>query len=150
MAKQDPDEVEKRLRREAAEEALAEAADKDPQLADWLDYDFEKGMKDVLGMSTSELRKNLEKAIPDITDADVNEAQKAIRDAKRAAKGGFFSGPNPKEAERILMSSRGIREVAKKKSKGCAIIALLMVGGSTATSVGAIWAAAEVLSRVLS
>lgn len=149
MAKYDPEEVRKRLMREAAEEALAEAADNDPAVAKWLDDDFDKGITDLFGgTSPKDIQRELEKAIPDITEKDVREAQEAIRRAKKAAEGGWLSKPNPKEAERILMGVRGIREVRKRKSKGCAVVGalLLTLGGSTIGAV--LYGAAEIVSAL--
>lgn len=147
MAKQDPEEVRKRLMREAAEEALAEAADNDPAVAKWLDDDFDKGMTDLFGgTSPAAYRKALEQAIPGITDKDVEAAQKAIKEARKAAEGGFFRSPNPQEAERILMSVRGIREVKKQKeSKSCFIAALVLLGSASLSVWGLIEAGQALL-----
>jgi len=146
VAKQNDDEVRKRLMREAAEEALAEAADKDPAVAKWLDDDFDQGMTEIMGMSPTQLQRELNDALPGITSAEVREAQKAIRDAKAAAKGGWLSSPNPAKAEKILMSNRGIKEVRRKKGKGCAVIAVLLltIGGSTVAA--AIYGAVEIIA----
>lgn len=150
MGKMDPEEVRKRLMREAAEEALAEAADNDAAVAKWLDDDFEKGFGDIIGMSTGKLRDQLDKAVPGISEQEVREAQRAIAEAKRALDGGWLSKPNPKEAERILMGVRGIRELKKSKSeKSCFIAALLLLTGSGATVCGLIYGATEVVSALV-
>lgn len=150
MAKQNDDEVRRRLMREAAEEALAEAADAYPDVAKWLDDDFDKGFGEIIGMSPEKLREELRKAIPDVSERDIREAQQAIVDAKKAAKGGWLNKPNPLEAERILMGVRGIREVkARKEEKSCFLALLLVVSGGLATAVGLAYGAAQAVAAVL-
>lgn len=150
MAKQDNEEVRKRLLREAAEEALREAAEKDPGVAQWLDDDLDKGFQEILGMTPGKLQEELGKAIPDITEKDIREAQKALADARKAAKGGFFSGPNPAEAERILMGVRGIREVRKaKEDKSCFLFALVLLSGGLTTIAGLAYGAVEAIAAIL-
>lgn len=135
----DWDEVEKRLKKEAAAEEIQAQAARDAVM----DRAFEKEAAEIFKLSPGEI-EDLIGNIPKITDADVREAQAAIAKAKRAMKGG-----NRAKAEKILMSNRGIKEVrAAKKGKGCTVVALLFLGSSV-TAIGTLWAAAEVLMRVI-
>jgi hypothetical protein len=145
MAKMDPDEVRRRLEQEAADEELARKLDSDPEFA----KDFDKSFERQLGELNTEF---LNKFAQDkgYSKSETEAMKRAVEKARRTAQGGWFSPGNPAEAEKILMSNRGIREARKSKGKGCAVIALLIFGGSAATSVGTIWAAAEIVSRVLS
>lgn len=150
MARQNDDEVRKRLMREAAEEALREAAEKDPGVARWLDDDLDKGFQEILGMTPKKLQEELGRAIPEITEKDTREALAALDQARRAAKGGFFSSPNPAEAERILMGVRGIREVKKsKENKSCFLFALVLFSGALATIAGLVYGAVEAVAAIL-
>lgn len=150
MAKQNDDEVRKRLMREAAEEALAQAADADPAVAKWLDDDLDQGFQEILGMSPDKLQAELSRAIPDISKEDIRAAQEALADARKAAKGGFFSSPNPQEAERILMGVRGIREVKKaKENKSCFLFALVLLSGGLVTLAGLVYGAVEAIASIL-
>jgi len=146
VAKQNDDEVRKRLMREAAEEALAEAADRDPAVAKWLDDDFDQGMTEIMGMSPTQLQRELNDALPGITAAEVREAQQALKDAQAAAKGGWLSSPNPGKAQKILKSNGLLNKLCKKKGGWCAVVAVLMltIGGSTVAA--AIYGAVEIIA----
>lgn len=136
----DWEEVEKRLKREAVEEeALKAQADRDAKM----DKAFDDEFGALFGMSTKAMQEEISKNIPDVTKAEVKEAMAAIAKARKELKRG-----NSNEAEKILMSSRGIREVQKNKSKGCAVILLLLVGASSSTALAIIAGAIEVIQAV--
>jgi hypothetical protein len=130
------------------DDALQEAIEKDPQLADYIDYDFERQIKQMTGVSMSDMRKV--KPGEGVSDADVDEAMEVIAKAKREAEGGVFRAKNPKKAKRTLENSKAVKKVSKKakKDKGCAVVALLMltIGGSAFGSL--VWGAVEVVSAL--
>lgn len=141
MAKQDPDEVSARLAREAAEEAFVNAANNDPAVAAWLNADLDEGMADIIGMSPSELQRELSKNLPGISDKEIADALRDARAAQKALKGGGWLGgkPDPKLAERIMMRNGKIIELNKKK-KGCAVLGLIGLG----SAVLSVWGLAEI------
>jgi hypothetical protein len=148
VAKQDPEEVRKRLMREAAEEALAEAADADPAVAKWLDDDFAEGMTEILGMSPGALQKELGKSIPGITDDEIKQAMRDAKAAQEAMKGkGFLGKPDPELAARILSKSKGLKKLAKAK-KGCAVVGLLLLVIGSSSLTAAIYGAIEAIAMV--
>src|SRR5688572_3811051 len=150
MAKMDPEEVEKRLKREAADEALAKLADQVPAVGHSMDDDFDKGMQEILGMSKSELQKELNKAVPGISQKEIDEAIRDAKAAQAAMKGsGWLGKPDPQLAERIMMRNGKISELRKQKNKGCAVITLagLIIGSSVLG--GLIYGAAEAFAAVL-
>ena len=130
------------------DKALQEAIEKDPQLADYIDYDFERQIKQMTGVSMSDMRKV--QPGEGVSESDVDEAMRVIEQAKRAAEGGVFRAKNPKKAKRLLDNSSAVKKVGKKakKSKGCVIAALLMltIGGGTFGSL--VWGAVEVVSAL--
>lgn len=145
----DPEEVEKRLKREAADEALAKLADQVPAVGHSMDDDFDKGMTEILGMSASEIQKELNKAVPGITDKEVKEAMRDIKAAREAAKGsGWLGKPDPQLAERIMMRNGKISELRKQKNKGCAVIGVLLLGIGASTVGAAVWGAVEVIGAL--
>lgn len=151
MAKQDDEAVRKRLMREAAEEALAEAADKDPAVSQWLDDDFEKGMTQIMGMSPSQLQEELNGAIPGISQREIDAAIRDAQAARRAIKGGFFSDPNPELAAKIMKKNGKLVKLHNaKKSKSCFIAGLVLISGGLTTLAGIALVAAEALSAVFS
>lgn len=146
MAKMDEDAVRRRLEQEAADEALARKLDADPDFAKDFDESFVRGFRgledDIIGRTAAELG---------FSDAQI---QKALADAQRArkvAKGGFFVNADPAKAERIIKANKVLHKVVKAKSeKSCFLFALVILAGSGATSVGIVWAAVDLLSRVFS
>lgn len=149
MAKQDPDEVEKRLRREAAEQALEEAAERDPGVAKWLDDDLERGFEEILGMNSKDLQKALSASIEGLTSAELDQALEDARRARKALEGGWFSKGDRKRAEKILMSNGKIKELGKKRGeKSCFIAGLLLVAFFGSAFAGVIWGAVEIVSAV--
>lgn len=145
MAKQDPEEIERRLKQEAEDEALAKKLDSDPQFAKDFDDSFVRGLSSI----DDELIERF--AQKKGYSASETEAMKAAaRRAAKAMKGGFFSAPRPEEANEIIMGNRGMREMKKAKGKGCAVVALLMVTVSGATTAAIIWGAVEAIAAVLS
>jgi len=136
-------------RQEEQDKALEEAQLREPQLADYLDWDFERQIKQMTGVSMDEMRKV--EAGGNVSERDIDEAQRVIAEAKRAAEGGIFRGKNPKKAEKMIASSRAVKKVGAKakKSKGC-VIAGLVFASSGATSIAIVWAAVDLVGRMFS
>lgn len=150
MAKQDPDEVSKRLLREAAEEALANASDNDPAVAKWLDDDLEAGMTEILGMRPDALQAALNEAIPDLSASEVDAALRDARAARKAMEGGWLSGPNPELAANILKGNKNLKGYAKTRGeKSCFIAGVVLLAGAGALVTSAVWGAHEVVSALL-
>jgi hypothetical protein len=134
-------------RQEEQDKALEEAMAREPQLADYIDYDFERQIKQMTGVSMEEMRRV--EAGGNVSESDVDEAMRVIAEAKRAAEGGFLRSKNPKKAEKMIKNSKAVKKVggAAKKGKGCALVIL---AGSGATSIALVWAAVDLVSRMFS
>lgn len=129
MPGMDWDEIEKRMKQEALQEEIEAQAKRDAKM----DKAFDDEFGDLFGMSTKQMQEEISKNIPDVSKQEVKEAMAAIAKArKELAKG------NQGKAEKILMSNRGIREVQKGK-KGCAVVAVAMIGSATLS----LWALVE-------
>lgn len=147
MAKQDPEEIARRLRQEAADEELAKLLDSDPDFA----ADFDKAeanlLRDVENGALHKIAR--EKKMSPQEEADMMAA--ADR-ARKAMKGGLFTSPNPEKAEQIIMSNRGLREArqrGKKSRNGClkVVIPLFVLSASVAAT--SVWGAVELVSAVV-
>jgi hypothetical protein len=149
MPGMDEEAVRKRLMREAAEEALAEAADNDPGVAKWLDDDFAAGMTDILGMAPDKLQNALNSAIPDLSRKEIDEAIQDAKAARKALEGGWLSGPDPEKAAKILKGNDNLKGLAKSKTeKSCFIAALVLLAGFGTTAGAVIRGAVEVVSAL--
>ncbi len=97
------------------------------------DQAFEDAFKDILGYSTEDVRRYVDKA------DDVNVGR-LLGDISKAGK----AGKNDKVRKLLRKNKRAIKAAAKEgKSKdGCAVVGLLLVGGTTAFG----WAVVELLS----
>jgi hypothetical protein len=131
---------------EKADAELAARLDSDPEFAEQFDDSFERNLSkfDEEFMRKFAKDKGYSKAE---TQAMLDAAERA----KKAMRGGWFSERDPVKAEKIIMSNRGMRELKQsKKDKSCFLFALVILAGSGATSVGLIWGAVEMLSRLFS
>jgi hypothetical protein len=134
------------LRQKEQDDALEAAINNDPQLKDYLDWDFDRQIKQMTGVSISDVKKL--KPGEGVSEKDVAEAMEVIARAKKKAEGGWLSSGDPQAAQEMLDNSPALKKIAKR-SKGCVVVALLFLG-SSATAVGTLWAAAEVIVRALS
>lgn len=140
-----------RQRENAANRALEEAAEKDAEVAQWLDDDLDNFVKGYWGVSLAEMSEISSATIDDVTSDDVDEAQRAIRQAQRQAKGGWFTRGNPEKAAKTLKRSKAVGKVAgaaKKKKDGCfgcAVFALLALTGVLGS---AAWGAVELIAAL--
>lgn len=149
MGKMDEDAVRKRLMREAAEEALAEAADADPAVAKWLDDDLAAGMTDILGMPPDKLQRALGDAIPDLSASEVKAAIRDAQAARKAMEGGWLSGPDPEKAAKILKGNSNLKGLAKSRTeKSCFIFALLLLAGFGTAAGSIVWGAIELVGAL--
>src|SRR5688500_86301 len=110
------------LKQEREDAELAKRLDNDPEFAKNFDESFVRGF-------TSAEDELLDKFAKDkgYSKSETEAMKRTVKKARETAKGGFFTAPDPAEAERILMSNRGIREMRKAK-KGCAVITVLLLG----------------------
>lgn len=132
------------LKQQAEDKALADKLDNDPQFAKDFDESFVRGFT---GIEDDVVKKFAE--AQGYSKAEIEAMHRTVKRARQAAKGGFLSSGNPEEAEKILMSNRGIREMRKsKEDKSCFIasILLLMILGSTVGA--ALWGAVEIVSAL--
>jgi hypothetical protein len=145
MGKMDEDAVRRRLEQEAADEELAKKLDSDPDFAADFDKIEKKLLRDLEDGTLNKIARE-----KNMSDSEKAAMMRAAERARAAAKGGLFRSPDPAKAEKIIMSNRGLREARKhQQGKGCVVVALLFLG-SSATAVGTLWAAAEVIVRALS
>lgn len=137
----DPEEVERRLKREAEEEEARHQQDfRDRKMDQAFDADF----MEIFNMTPSEIAA-FGANMPELINVD--EAQRVIKQAKKQYKKG-----KREQAKATINSDRHAKAVAKKakeKGKGCAVVALLMITVSGATSAAIIWGAVEAIAAVL-
>lgn len=139
MAKMDPDEVRRRLEREAEqEEAIRAQSGRDAKM----DMAFDAEFFELTGLLPSDIA-GIAKDMPDLVDTD--EAMRVIKRGKKEWKKG-----NRAKAQKIFNSNKDVKKIAKqaKKGKGCAIVALLTLG-SAGTSVATIYATIEIIGRMM-
>lgn len=138
MAKQDDDEVLKRLLREAAEEEARNAqAGRDAKM----DMAFDAEFYALSGLNPSEIAE-YGKNVPDLVNLD--EAMDVIKRGKREYKKG-----NAKKAEKIMRSNADVKKIAKaaQKGKGCAVMTL---ASASLSLFGLYWATSRVIELVTS
>ena len=114
----DWDEIERRLKAEALAEELQAQQSRDAKL----DRVFEEAAEEAFGgLSFQEYQKAVQSNLPGVSDADVAEAMRIIKEAKDLHKRGKTAAAASK------MSHPKVRKVgnAAKKSKGCAVVALI-------------------------
>jgi hypothetical protein len=144
------------LRRQAEREAraakaLEEAADADPQVAGWLDYDMEQTIASALGISYQEIQAELSREVgEDVSAADVTEAQRVIQAANRVAHGGIFRRGNKKKAAEMVTGSNAVKKVAAsaKKRKSCLPVLIGLLGLGAAIFGSAVYGAAQVFEAL--
>jgi hypothetical protein len=135
--------IQRRLDEAAAQEAAQR--DRDGKMDDA----FLREAHDIFGLGLDELVDFVNEDHGDLVDGA--EAKRVIREAKRQAKGGWLSKPNPRKAVKTLKGSKAVKKVAKaaKEKKdgcfGCAVVAVLILTG-TAGSV--VWGAVELVSAL--
>lgn len=141
MAKFNPDDWEKRMRSEMADEIAGEAAAAARAAQD--DAQLRKELVDMFGGADYDAIVRAVGASEGYSAKEIKEMEQAAKLAKKQLKSN-----HPREAEKIIMSNRGLREVRKRKGKGCAVIAILLlaVGGSTFGA--AIYGAAELIGAL--
>jgi hypothetical protein len=130
------------LKQEREDAALAKKLDSDPEFAKSFDESFVRGF-------TSAEDELLDKFAKDkgYSRSETEAMKRTVARARKTAKGGFFTAPDPAEAEKILMSNRGIREMRKSK-KGCGVIAVLLLGIGGSAIGAALYGAAEIVSAL--
>jgi hypothetical protein len=132
------------LKQEREDAALAKKLDSDPEFAKSFDESFVRGF-------TSAEDELLDKFAKDkgYSRSETEAMKRTVARARKTAKGGFFTAPDPAEAEKILMSNRGIREMRKsKEDKSCFIAGLLMLAFFGSTISAALYGAAEIVSAL--
>lgn len=142
MPGMDWDEIERRLKAEALAEEIQAQQGRDAKL----DAVFEEAAEEAFGgMSFREYKEAVQSNLPGVTDSEVDEAMRIIAEAQKLHERGKTAAAASK------MSHPKVRKVGKaaRKSKGCAVVALLFLG-SSATAVGTLWAATEAIVRALS
>ena len=135
MAKFDEEAWRKRNEREQEEEAARRS------MADYgSDAELRRELTEMFGTSDFDA---IVQAVADdsgLSKKDVAAMKDAARRAQRALKKG-----NVHDAEQLVMGDRGLREVRKRSGKGCAVIALAMLGSASLS----IWGLVEAAGRLL-
>lgn len=133
---------EREQEREDAE--LAKKLDSDPEFAKDFDASFVRGFTSIEDELLDRFAKD-----KGYSASETAAMKRAVERAKKTARGGFFTAPNPEEAEKILMSNRGIREMRKsKEDKSCFIAGLLMVAFFGSAIAATLYGAAEALAAL--
>lgn len=141
MPGMDWEEIEKRLKSEALAEEIEAQHARDRRL----DAVFEEAAEEAFGgVSFKEYKQAVASNLPGVSDSDIDEAMKIIAEAKRLQDKGKTAAAASK------LSHPTVRKVGKavRKRKGCAIVALMMLGGSTATSIALVWGAVDLIGRM--
>lgn len=143
-------------RQEEIDRYIAEEIDRDKTgaFAREMDAAFDKEFQELFGQTPYEYGVELDKEMlkgQGVSERDIDEAQRVIKRAAQQAKGGWFSGKNPKKAAKTLKGSSAVKKVAKasKKGKGCAVTLLALASGGLVTLAALIYGAAEAVASVL-
>jgi hypothetical protein len=140
-----------KAREARAAKALEEAADADPQVADWLDYNMEQTIAGALGISYQEIQAELSRDVgEDVSAAEVAEAQRVIQAANRVAHGGIFRRGNKKKAAKMVTGSEAVKKVAAsaKKRKSCFPVLIGLLGLGAAIFGSAVYGATQVFEAL--
>lgn len=111
---------------EAQQEALLNAMD---------DEELEDYFKSEHGIDIMELRYEMDEQLKaGVDDYDIKQGLKAIEDAQKAAKGGWFSSGNSRKAKRIIDKNKRVINRAHEKTKkkswcGLIFLGMVSVGG---------------------
>lgn len=137
MPGMDWNEVEKRLLREAEEQA---AYDRIQEIAN-------DDVRGILEMTPDQLKVELIKEFgaDKVNSPEWNAAMADYHRAIKAAKGGFFSSPDPDKARKIIKSSNTLDRINDKKKSwwDCGVI---VIAGLFVTLTGAIYGLAQILA----
>ncbi len=138
MAKFDPEEYEKRIKREIAEEEARERAANDARVDDDMMGEFFY----LSGMNPSDIAE-FGKNVPDLVDTA--EAMRIIKRGQKEYKKG-----NRKKADKIIKSNKDAVKIANaaKKGKGCAVITILLLVLGTTTIGGLVYGAVEAVALI--
>lgn len=142
----------KRAERDAAiqkrldEQAAAETAQRERDSK--MDGAFLAEAYDVLGFELDEIEEYARKHADDLIDA--TEAQRVIAQARRQAKGGWFTKGNSRKAVKTLKSSKAVRNAAEqaKKKNGCFLFTALAGLALAGVAWVATWGAVELVSAL--
>lgn len=128
-------EIQRRLEDEAAQE------ERDAKMDDA----FMREARQVLGVELDEIEQFARDHADSVVDSD--EALRVIAQARKQAKGGWLSSPDPDKANKTLRKSKAVRDVAEqaKKKKGCAVFAVLMLTGAAWSMT---WGVAELVAAL--
>jgi hypothetical protein len=123
-------ERDKQIQERLDAEARAEQAQRERDAK--MDDAFDREAYELLGIEIDEIEEFARRSKTNRIDAV--EAQRVIQQAKKQAKGGWFSRGNPRKALKTLKSSKAVRDAAKEAKKekgcfGCAVVALLTLTG---------------------
>lgn len=145
MAKFNPDDWERRMKNEMADDIAGEAAAAARAAQD--DAQLKKELTEMFGSSDYDAIIKAVGAAEGYSASEIRDMQKAAERAKDKLKSN-----HPNEAIQIIKNNKGLNKahgVFKRKGKGCAVIAVLLVtiGGSSAAA--AIYGAAEVISAMV-
>jgi hypothetical protein len=128
---------------EAQQEALLNAMD---------DEELEDYFKSEHGIDIMELRYEMDEQLKaGVDDYDIKQGLKAIEDAQKAAKGGWFSSGNSRKAKRIIDKNKKVIQKAHeqvKKKSWCGLIFLGMVGVGGGILYGLYEAGAAIISAM--
>lgn len=143
MAKFDPEEWERRMKNEMADEIAGEAAAAARAAQD--DAQLKKELTEMFGSSDFNAIIKAVGASEGYSDREIKDMQKAAEQAKKK-----LNSNHPNDAIKIIKANKGLSEVHKRsKSKGCGVIAILLltIGGSSAAA--AIYGAAEIINAMV-
>lgn len=97
-----------------------------------LDDAFMREARDVFGVELEEIEQYARDHADELIDGA--EAHRVIQQARKQAKGGWLTRPNPRKAVKTLRGSKAVRDAAEKSKKdgcfGCAVFAVLMLSGA--------------------
>lgn len=135
--------LKRQAEQEKADAELAARLDSDPEFAEQFDDSFVRNLHKFDDEFLDKFARD-----KGFSTSEAEAMKKAAHEAMKKLKGGFFSRADPAAAEAIVNNNKGLRAL-KKKKKGCAVIAVLLLGiGGSAIS-AAVYGAAEALAAVI-
>lgn len=113
-----------------------------------MDDAFLREAQDMFGIELTEIEEYARDHADSLVDGD--KARRVIKEARRQAKGGWLSSPNPRKAARTLKGSKAVRDAAEqaRKKKGCFLFMVLAGLALAGVAWSATWGVVELVAAI--
>lgn len=113
-----------------------------------MDDAFLREARELFGVELEEIEEYARDHADDLIDAD--EAKRVIKEARKQAKGGWLSSPNPRKAAKTLKGSKAVRDAAEqaRKKKGCFLFTVLAGLALAGVAWSATWGVVELVAAM--